>query len=391
MSDDSPPNDHTRVEVTDSPSDRIDEEGLTEEQVLISKILRGLRMASTATAEGTVKTTYKPLGDFDDKPIGAPSFIHKNYRECGFYHFESPPSLRGSFLGSFMKKEKVVKMKDYAPNVFADIRTMCGVAQSDYLAGWDFEKSEIPLPKLGAGRSGSLFITAKNKHFVFKTIPVFEVQTLLEILPYLHQYYSENPNSRIIRFLGLHRFHTHTNEKIYAIVMNNLLYHPKWGIDVKYDLKGRLPKPGKEKRFNDQLPSEELKKRVIKDNDLNRKFYLLDRDEIVAQLCKDVDFLQKHNCMDYSLLVGVHWLREDEKNVQTVTKIKAPLSTSALLASRRKKKSKKVKTHANSTHLQVGGRERSATDAVPMRSTKSAEGFESEKKKDEKKKYVKVT
>ena len=47
------------------------------------------------------------------------------------------------------------------------------------------------------------------------------------------------------RFLGLHHFYdTITKEETHCTVMNNLLLHPSYAIDEKWDLKGRIPKPG---------------------------------------------------------------------------------------------------------------------------------------------------
>jgi hypothetical protein len=100
------------------------------------------------------------------------------------------------------------------------------VPTEDYLRAWTFPKDNLPSPNLGAGRSGSLFVSSSDSRFVFKvrltprhisharacafcgtdmsvlsyqTIPEFEVETLLEILPSLHQHFVDHPESRIIR------------------------------------------------------------------------------------------------------------------------------------------------------------------------------------------------
>jgi len=60
---------------------------------------------------------------------------------------------------------------------------------------------------------------------------------------------------------------------------------------------------------------------VIKDNDLDRKFYPEEREKLISLLQRDVDFLKLHNCMDYSLLVGVHNLSGDKKKKKKKMKI----------------------------------------------------------------------
>jgi len=248
-------------------------EGLSEEQVFIAQVLNGLRSSVRNFRKKKIlpripKHAFPLYKEFTTKPFELLSpFRFEDYFQCTYFEFRSlinmktKTSLYRSLNLLTGTKEVVVKMKDFAPSVFADIRKKCGITTKQYLKEWDFLKSEIPQPKLGSGRSGSLFISSRGKGFVFKTIPMFEVETLVEILPHLHKHYVDNPDTRIIRFLGLHRYKNQHNEKIYAVVMNNVLFHPEYPIDVKYDLKGRLPKPGKEGRLAKSEDFEEEKKK----------------------------------------------------------------------------------------------------------------------------------
>lgn len=38
----------------------------------------------------------------------------------------------------------------------------------DYLRAWTFPKDNLPSPNLGAGRSGSLFVSSSDSRFIFK-------------------------------------------------------------------------------------------------------------------------------------------------------------------------------------------------------------------------------
>ena len=276
-----------------------DEEELEEEQIFISKVMRGLKLSAVEA----LKEKEKEADDDDedkkeDEEFGKPGYSKADYQEVTYHHLHGTD-----------KNSKKVEIKTYAPKVFLDIRSLCKVSTKEFLEGWDWHGKDLPLPKPGAGRSGSLFITAKNRHFIFKTIPHFEVETLVEILPYLHKHYNDHPDSRIARFLGLYRFQKQgvlSSEDMHVIIMTNMLYHPGWPIHFKYDLKGRKPKPGKASR---DVQSKEKNGVVLKDNDdLTRKFNMDEpvRRQLLDTLHSDVEFLLKHNCMDYSLLVGVH-------------------------------------------------------------------------------------
>ncbi|ELR24625.1 Phosphatidylinositol4-phosphate 5-Kinase [Acanthamoeba castellanii str. Neff] len=312
--------------------DVADEEGLTDDQVYITKVMRGIRKgAMYGETLGKLQRDEKELEmmkDEDREPMGVLGFIRRDYKDKVMFKFNSPTPA-GSRI-PLMKKDKVVIMTDYAPKIFNNIRFV--------------EHIHSPLRSF-LRRSGSLFVSSSDSRFIFKTIPEFEVETLLEILPSIHQHFVDHPESRIIRFLGLHHFYdTITKEETHCIVMNNLLLHPSYAIDEKWDLKGRIPKPGKQGRFADKV---DRSKKVLKDNDLlDRRFHLSEeaRDELLRTLTADVEFLKEHNCMDYSLLVGVHFLSEAENAVEVAhdsAEQKAKEEKKAKKSKKGKKKSKK--------------------------------------------------
>jgi hypothetical protein len=84
-----------------------------------------------------------------------------------------------------------------------------------------------------------------------------------------------------MRFLAVYRFIR--PKTLYIIVVENVLNSSIRVHDV-YDLKGRQPKPGKYKR------NKEGTGKVLKDNDLDRRFYLGEkRKAFVEQLQADVN------------------------------------------------------------------------------------------------------
>lgn len=198
-----------------------------------------------------------------------------------------------------------VLLKDYLPELFHQIRKLSDICTKAYIKSWDFEAQDIPKPKLGAGRSGSLFMFSKDKRFLFKTIPFHEVHTLLTILPKYAEHVKNNPNSRLMRFFGLHRFRSQ-NAYTYVVVTNNIFFSTAGlKLNLKFDLKGRVPKH--------EGPKDAAEGGIWKDNQLKRKFYPVKYKTLIATLEKDADFLRSHLCIDYSLLIGVHTITKAQQ------------------------------------------------------------------------------
>eukprot|EP00010_Vexillifera_abyssalis_P004307 CAMPEP_0201561058 /NCGR_PEP_ID=MMETSP0173_2-20130828/78594_1 /ASSEMBLY_ACC=CAM_ASM_000268 /TAXON_ID=218659 /ORGANISM="Vexillifera sp., Strain DIVA3 564/2" /LENGTH=766 /DNA_ID=CAMNT_0047975533 /DNA_START=98 /DNA_END=2398 /DNA_ORIENTATION=- len=211
-----------------------------------------------------------------------------------------------------------IELKTYAPTAFRRIRTMSGVNTDQFCASWNYKLFELPQMKTGAGRSGSLFLASSDRRYFFKTLPYAEVQTLLAILPLYLIYLGANPKSKLLRIFGLLRFSDPRKAYggyLYLVVFPNSFYSSLGvSVDEKFDLKGRVPKKGKEGRHSPA--SVDTNKFVFKDNDLkDRKFYLdhVTHDRLIETLQADVRFLSSLNCMDYSLLVGVHYLSDKDR------------------------------------------------------------------------------
>eukprot|EP01102_Stenamoeba_stenopodia_P019883 TRINITY_DN7602_c0_g1_i1.p1 TRINITY_DN7602_c0_g1~~TRINITY_DN7602_c0_g1_i1.p1 ORF type:complete len:534 (+),score=120.41 TRINITY_DN7602_c0_g1_i1:1386-2987(+) len=195
----------------------------------------------------------------------------------------------------------VFPVKEYAPYVFKALRDLSGIDTKTFISSWALSEENL-IAKEGAGRSGSLFCFSEDKKFIFKTISHKEIITLLNFLPNYYQHFKNHPSTLIMKFLGVYRFMKPT--KLYVIVIGNILYSPL-SVDIIYDLKGRQPKPGKYGR------NKEGSGKVLKDNDLERQFYLGSKlNAFLEQMELDVNLLKTNNLMDYSLLVGVHKIDE---------------------------------------------------------------------------------
>jgi hypothetical protein len=175
-----------------------------------------------------------------------------------YFNISSPSPKRGN---------KII-LKDYCPGVFARIRRREGIPTSSYVQSWAFDPLEIKPPKIGAGRSGSLFAFSRKRpggecRFIMKTIPWNEAETLRDIIRDYDAHLAKYPDSRLMRFYALQRYQVKQNY-IYIVVGNNSFYSPM-GLKMtsKFDLKGRVRKHD---------GPEEANKGVWKDNQLSRRF-----------------------------------------------------------------------------------------------------------------------
>nr|CAJ2481441.1 unnamed protein product [Leishmania braziliensis] len=243
-------------------------------------------------------------------------------------------------------KRVKVHVTEYAPNVFSFLRQLEGVADSHFADEWSLPEDCLRM-ELGEGRSQAFFLKSKTMAFMCKTISVEEVRVLLDILHAYMQHIAAHPGSLLMRFYMLLKVSVR-KEKGYILCFNDIfaaasVLHEKW------DIKGRIPKPGKSLRNPDFLrrgselnlhlieaqkkrngivkpvtdASEQLYNRedgvVVKeakgaqspptlhDKDLTRLFLLPQntRKRLLEQLLRDYDFLNSAGMMDYSLLIGV--------------------------------------------------------------------------------------
>merc|ERR1719198_2505661 len=125
------------------------------------------------------------------------------------------------------------------------------------------------------------------------------------------QHIKDNPDTLIVRFLGLHCLSVHmqrrmnetfqSRTKLYFVVMANMFNGP-FEVHRKYDLKGSWV--GRRTPSNDPADT-------LKDVDFTQSHTKIEVGEGVAaqlmeQIMRDSKFLSENNIIDYSLLVGIH-------------------------------------------------------------------------------------
>jgi len=208
-----------------------------------------------------------------------------------------------------LEDKKCFFFKDFAPKAFASIRKLLGVSANNFLESWAMSNEDSELSESTA-RSGSMFYTTDDRKYLFKTILHPEVKVMMEILQDYHKHLKDHPKSFIVRIYGLFRYMSGAS-KIWILIMGHII-PPTIPIEEKFDLKGRKPKPSKRSdrlSINDKLASVPQK-----DNEIDRVICFVDehKDFYKRQLNDDKEMLKLHDIMDYSLLIGIHKVTEEE-------------------------------------------------------------------------------
>ena len=203
------------------------------------------------------------------------------------------------------------KFKDYSPWVFRHLRGIFGLDPADYLMSLT---SKYILSELGSpGKSGSFFYFSRDYKYIIKTIRHGEHLFLRKILKDYYGHVTQNPNTLISQFYGLHRVKTPFGRKIHFVVMNNL-FPPHRDIHTTFDLKGSTIGRDYSEEKLAQNPRATLKDLNWLRRDMNLNLGPAKKAVFLEQVERDVKLLQKLGIMDYSLLLGIHDLTRGNKD-----------------------------------------------------------------------------
>ncbi|CAK7214212.1 Phosphatidylinositol-4-phosphate 5-kinase [Sporothrix eucalyptigena] len=198
------------------------------------------------------------------------------------------------------------KFKDYAPWVFRHLRSLFHLDPADYLMSL---AGKYILSELGSpGKSGSFFYFSRDYRYIIKTIHHSEHKFLRKILKDYYKHVTENPNTLLSQFFGLHRVKMPYGRKIHFVVMNNL-FPPHRDIHQTFDLKGSTIGRDYPEELLAQNPRATLKDLNWLRRHQHLEMGIIKKRLFLEQLHKDVKLLQRLQIMDYSLLVGTHDLR----------------------------------------------------------------------------------
>ncbi|OLN97690.1 Phosphatidylinositol 4-phosphate 5-kinase its3 [Colletotrichum chlorophyti] len=209
------------------------------------------------------------------------------------------------------------KFKDYAPWVFRHLRNLFRLDPADYLMSLT---GKYILSELGSpGKSGSFFYFSRDYKYIIKTIHHAEHKFLRKILKDYYHHVTENPNTLLSQFYGLHRVKMPYGKKIHFVVMNNL-FPPHRDIHTTFDLKGSTIGRDYKEEDLDKNPRATLKDLNWLRRQRSLELGIQKKKLFLEQLERDVVLMKKLHIMDYSLLIGIHDLnRGNEENLRGKT------------------------------------------------------------------------
>ncbi|XP_053228285.1 phosphatidylinositol 4-phosphate 5-kinase type-1 gamma isoform X7 [Podarcis raffonei] len=222
------------------------------------------------------------------------------------------------------------RFKTYAPVAFRYFRELFGIRPDDYL----YSLCNEPLIELSnPGASGSLFYVTSDDEFIIKTVMHKEAEFLQKLLPGYYMNLNQNPRTLLPKFYGLYCVQS-GGKNIRVVVMNNILPRVV-KMHLKYDLKGSTYKRRASKK------EKEKSSPTYKDLDFMQDMpdgIMLDTDTfsaVVKTLQRDCLVLESFKIMDYSLLLGVHNMDQQERErqadgAQSTSDEKRPMGQKAL-------------------------------------------------------------
>eukprot|EP00438_Fugacium_kawagutii_P002766 Skav202250 [mRNA] locus=scaffold1417:272960:278692:+ [translate_table: standard] len=157
------------------------------------------------------------------------------------------------------------------------------------------------------GKSGAFFYYTADGKYMLKTVTPKEFALLMQILKGYYDHIKSNPDTLVVRFLGLHclrvqkrvsRFRPSRQKNLYFVVMANMFNTPV-EIHRRYDLKGSWV--GRLTASDKRDPHVALKD--VDFEKANEKIKLGEDAEIRRF---SGEFLANNNIIDYSLLLGIH-------------------------------------------------------------------------------------
>ena len=303
-----------------------------EEKVTLIKTGLQREKSSNARANIPKSVNHRSLVQWGDEDwnliLNMMLGIQKSVLVCSqdLLPFPQPEEFRNTFRhnllpshGSF--RRDICQFKDYCPTVFLRIRKMFRITNEAYLNSLGVVKLMHSLFKaefsslvglVSAGKSGCFFYYSDDGQYMIKTMTRKEYLFFKSILPGYYQHIASNPNTLIIRLFGFHKIIYKKGRELvkqYFVVMGNVF---KSGLEVnmRYDLKGSTHGRSTEESEDFSIPR--------KDVDFNSSGIKVGipeevKQQILEQMELDCQFLSNCQINDYSLLLGIHYLKGNQE------------------------------------------------------------------------------
>nr|XP_054751980.1 phosphatidylinositol 4-phosphate 5-kinase type-1 alpha-like isoform X2 [Lytechinus pictus] len=201
------------------------------------------------------------------------------------------------------------RFKTYAPIAFRYFRQLFGIQPDDFLVSLvDRTLTELSNP----GASGSVFYLTLDDEFIIKTTQHKEADFLQKLLPGYYMNLVQNPRTLLPKFYGLYTYQS-GGKNIRFVVMNNLL-PSTLKMHQKFDLKGSTYKRKASKG------EKQKKSPTLKDLDFMEEhpdglhLDALTYNALLKTIQRDCRVLESFKIMDYSLLLGIHNVDQEQRD-----------------------------------------------------------------------------
>uniref|UniRef100_A0A2K6ATF1 Phosphatidylinositol-4-phosphate 5-kinase type 1 beta n=1 Tax=Macaca nemestrina TaxID=9545 RepID=A0A2K6ATF1_MACNE len=216
------------------------------------------------------------------------------------------------------------RFKTYAPLAFRYFRELFGIKPDDYL----YSICSEPLIELSnPGASGSLFFVTSDDEFIIKTVQHKEAEFLQKLLPGYYMNLNQNPRTLLPKFYGLYCMQS-GGINIRIVVMNNVLPR-SMRMHFTYDLKGSTYKRRASRKEREKSNPTFKDLDFLQDMHEGLYFDTETYNALMKTLQRDCRVLESFKIMDYSLLLGIHFLdhslkEKEEETSQNVPDAKRP-------------------------------------------------------------------
>jgi len=201
-----------------------------------------------------------------------------------------------------------ISITEYAPDVFAFLRSLDGIGVDCIRESLSTEKNREMVFKAGEsqGKSGSFFFFSHDKKFIIKTMTNSDFKAFKNLFPQYLKAVGSRPNSLLARIYGVYTIKKEDLEPVSLILMGNSKQAQNKLIEHVFDLKGSyIHREVKGKKFKNTATLKDVNLLNFCKEQILLRFRTEDREMILEQLERDVEILLNNNLMDYSILFAV--------------------------------------------------------------------------------------
>ncbi len=206
------------------------------------------------------------------------------------------------------------RITSYGADKFREVRQSCGIEDDDFLLSVGIRQVIGSLllgdlvglsEQVSEGKSGSFFYWSQDGRYMVKTFSRAENYQMRKIMHSYHEHMTAHPDNLLMRILGL--FRLKINADSWDLIILENVFTTNHGIHERFDLKGSTYERTVGVRHRCQPGV------VMKDRDfleLGRSIHVGPElgEKLKQQIAVDTQFLARNDIIDYSFLVGVHYV-----------------------------------------------------------------------------------